>query len=233
MTPEQGQLLYQLILENDIHDIMELGFFHGVSTVYMAGALDEKSSKGLITTFDKLQSKALDPSLETLSSNLHLEQYINPVYAESCYTWELSKLLSGEDTENYQRPQYDLIFIDGAHLWKTDALAFFLCDKMLKEGGYLIFDDLKWSMAKNADRNSNEWTKKYSQEEQDARQIQLVFDLLVKEHPGYGDFREEDGWGFARKVKADQRNELKESTIVKSVVVSREMLRNQMSKAKN
>jgi predicted O-methyltransferase YrrM len=220
MSTDQGKILYDLVNDNDIQNVLELGFFHGVSAMYMAAALQEKGGNGLITTIDKFNAKELQPNIEDLSSKLGLSTFIKAIYAHNCYTWELLRLL-----ELKPRPSFDLIFIDGAHLWKTDGFAFFLCDKLLAENGYLIMDDISWSMAKNADPTSNEWTKKYSDEEQATNQLEKVFDLLVKEHPSYDDFRIEDGWAYARKIGSNSPNSVKESIKVKTVLVTHEMLK--------
>jgi len=224
MSTGQGKILYDLVKDTDIQNVLELGFFHGVSAMYMAAALEEKGSDGLITTIDKFNAKELQPNIEDLSNNLGLSAFIKPIYAHNCYTWELLRLL-----ELKPRPSFDLIFIDGAHLWKIDGFAFFLCDKLLAENGYLIMDDISWSMSKNSDPNSNEWTEKYSEEEQATNQLQKVFDLLVKEHPSYDDFRIEDGWAYARKVGASPQNNVKESVKVKTVLVTHEMLKNRLN----
>jgi predicted O-methyltransferase YrrM len=224
MSTAQGKILYDLVHDHNIQNVLELGFFHGVSALYMAAALEEKGAVGSITTIDKLNAKELEPNIEDLSNNLGLSAFINPIYVHDCYTWELLRLL-----ELKPRPSFDLIFIDGAHLWKTDGFAFFLCDKLLAENGYLIMDDIKWSMSKNADPNSNEWIKKYSDEEQSTKQLEKVFNLLIKEHPSYDEFRIEDGWAYARKVGVSTQNNVKESVKVKTVLITHEMLKDRLN----
>jgi predicted O-methyltransferase YrrM len=227
LTADQGRILYNLVMDEQIQDILELGFCHGVSTAYLAGALDQKGKPGKITTIDKPESKLLSPNIDTLLGKLGLAHRVQPIYADHCYTWELLKLL-----ERKPRPRFDLIFIDGAHVWKTDALAFFLCDKMLSENGYIIFDDLSWTITRDADPNDRQWSLKYSEEERLTPHIRRVFDLLVKEHPRYGHFREESGFGSARKIGKDQVNFLKESTKVKPVLVTKEMMEKMMRSQK-
>jgi predicted O-methyltransferase YrrM len=223
LNESQGKTLYDVVYNNKIQNILELGFFHGVSSMYIAAALQEKKEGGLITTIDKSSAKELQPNIDELSSRLGLSAFIKPIYAHDCYTWELLQLI-----DSTPRPSFDLIFIDGAHLWKTDGFAFFLCDKLLSEDGYLIMDDIGWSMAKNADANSNEWIKKYSAQEQSTNQLSKVFELLIKEHPSYGKFRVEDGWAYARKIISSSANDVKESVTVKTVILTHEMLKKRL-----
>ena len=44
MDITQAETITNIILENNFNNILELGFAHGVSSSYMAGALDELGS---------------------------------------------------------------------------------------------------------------------------------------------------------------------------------------------
>ena len=49
MRLDQGRMFYDFIVANRLHIGLELGFFHGVSTAYLAGALQDLGSGNLIT----------------------------------------------------------------------------------------------------------------------------------------------------------------------------------------
>ena len=51
---EQARVITDFILEHRLRNILELGFCHGVSTCYMAGALDELG-EGRVTTIDLMK----------------------------------------------------------------------------------------------------------------------------------------------------------------------------------
>ena len=53
MTFTQSATITDVILENQFQNILELGFAHGVSTCYMAGAVDDLC-RGTITTIDSM-----------------------------------------------------------------------------------------------------------------------------------------------------------------------------------
>jgi hypothetical protein len=55
------------------------------------------------------------------------------------------------------------------------------------------------------------------EDERTTAQIRLVYDLLVKTHPDYHNFRDEGEWAFAQK-RAD-RPSSRDRTVVKEVVV--------------
>ena len=100
---------------------------------------------------------------------------------------------------------FDFCYIDGAHSWDADGFAFFLVDRLLVRNGWVLFDDLDWtyrSMEARYGVNVPAWLRRIPEEERNTRQVRKVWELLVKRHPEYGEFREEGQRGFARKVGA-------------------------------
>ena len=59
------------------------------------------------------------------------------------YNWPLALLI-----RDNPGPIFDYVFLDGAHTYAVDALTFFLCDRLLKVGGYADFDDYGWRLAR-------------------------------------------------------------------------------------
>ena len=95
--PEDGLLLYNFILKSKPSKILELGFQHGVSTLYMAAALDEIGF-GEIITIDRQSALHENPSIETLLNKSGLNQYVKAIYANYSYTWELMKIIRDNST---------------------------------------------------------------------------------------------------------------------------------------
>ena len=76
-----------------------------------------------------------------------------------------------------------------------DGAAFFLVDKLLRDNGYVLFDDMTWTYA-NADAWSAQKLEEsgilISQMGEDERlkpQVESIFRLLVMQHPNYSDFK--------------------------------------------
>lgn len=186
----KGRLLYDLVLEARPRDVLELGFAHGVSTCYLAAALEETG--GRITTVDLASSAGRTPSVEQLLDLTGLARFVEVVRVPTCYTWFLHDRLR-EDPG----PRYDFCFLDGDKSWTVDGMAFFLVDRLLREGGWMVFDDYSWT----ADGRRPEW----SAQEAAVAPIREIFDLLVKPHPDYSDFRiVDDEVAVARKVRSRQ-----------------------------
>lgn len=194
-TPESGRVLYDWIIERKIESILEVGFHHGVSTCYMGTAL-AKLGYGHITTLDLRGSRDKDPSLPELLDEFGLSQYVTPVFAERSYTWELYKLLNAEP-----RPAFDFVFHDADHTWDTTALAFFLMDKMLVPGGWMLFDDYPWTI--EASDSVKQTTRgKFPEEERRTPAVAEVFRLLISERPDYGNFTltKNGKWAWIQKL---------------------------------
>jgi hypothetical protein len=99
------------------------------------------------------------------------------------YNWSLMRLL-----EEHRGPIFDYVFMDGAHTWAHDALAFLLVDRLLKPGGFVDFDDYRWTLRTSPSMNPGvfpEIERLYTDEQIDAAQVALVVDLLVKLDPTY------------------------------------------------
>ncbi len=196
--PDDGFLLYNFILENKLKNILELGFQHGVSTLYIAAALDE-IGQGKITTIDNLTAKDAEPTIIELADRAGLSKYINPIFANSSYNWELMKLIRDNSEGNNCNPIFDFCFIDGAHSWETDGFAFFLVDKSLKRDSFILFDDLNWTYAESKGLKDTEFVKNMSDDEKNTPQVELILTYLIAQHPNYEIVAIRDRWAWVKK----------------------------------
>jgi predicted O-methyltransferase YrrM len=192
MTVAQAERITDLVREHELTDILELGFSQGVSTCYFAGALEDLG-RGRVTTIDLEIARGFEPNIEQLLERTGLRQLVEVHYEPTSYNWRLMKMLEEDPS-----PRFDLCYLDGAHDWYVDGLAFFLVDRLLRPGGWIVFDDLEWTYAGSP--SMREHTKGMPEEELTTPQVRKVYELLVRTHPAYGEFRTESGWAFARKA---------------------------------
>lgn len=198
MSPEQGKIIYDFVRSSGFQNILELGFAHGTSTCYMAAALDDNGS-GLITTIDRQSAKDRKPDISTLLAQTKLNKYVKYIFADTSYLWELMKIIESQTIQGVCQPIFDFCFIDGAHSWEVDGLAFFLAEKLLQPGGWILFDDLNWTYSNSPSLKNLKWVNELPEEQRNTPQIEKVFSLLVYEHPSFENFRIADGWGWAQK----------------------------------
>ena len=171
MPKSHGRRIYDHVVENRLHHVMELGTAHGVSACYLGAAVDELGA-GKVVTIDKKSALNLQPNIFDLKQQTGLGKLIVPLIAERSFTWELKRFL-----EQPEPPSFDFVFLDAGHIWDVTGFAFFLVDRMLRVGGWLLFDDLHWSVESSSARDSS-WARRLPQEEREARQVAAVFDTL-------------------------------------------------------
>ena len=214
MTARQAGTITSFIAQHDVQDVLELGFRYGVSTCYMADMMESRGGDWHITTIDLEGARETDPNIEGLLDKLGLCDRVDVFYEPTSYIWRLMKML--EDDPN---PRFDMCYLDGAHNWYVDGFAFFLADRLLRPGGWIIFDDLFWSYDGSPNLGKTAAVKAMPREERETQQIKKVFDLLVKAHPAYGEFSTNEDWGFARKLPvADPANiTIRRETVVEYV----------------
>jgi predicted O-methyltransferase YrrM len=193
MSPSRGRELTSFLLNQRPSRILELGTSHGVSTCYMAAAAEEYG--GHVTTIDRKGIDNLDPNVWTMLTDLGLSDFAEVIVANRSFTWELMRMMQTQPNR-----RFDFCFIDGGHTWDVTGYSFFLVDRLLESGSWILFDDLDWSYSKSPSLRNSPQAKRLSEEEFTAKQVGLVFDLLVGRHDGYGQLERDGNWGWARKA---------------------------------
>jgi predicted O-methyltransferase YrrM len=192
MTTEQARTAYHFLRRTGATRVLELGFAHGVSTCVFAAAMEETG--GHVTTIDRVSAERREPNIWELLQRTGLRDRVTVIFEETSYTWALMRFL-----EQKPMPRFDFIYVDGAHSWDVDGFAFSLVDQLLEPGGWILFDDLNWCLAGSPTMSQLPQVLALPEIQQRTTQVRKVFDLLVKRHPHYGNFRDSDNWGWARK----------------------------------
>ena len=217
ILPELARELYDFILETKPQQCLELGFGHGVSSCYIAAALDELGS-GHLTTVDLAAAREWqDPSIEMLLEKTGLSAYVTVYREQTGYNWFLQKMIYQNSPGNRCTPLYDFCFLDGAKNWTIDSSAFFLVDKLLKENGWILFDDLQWTyqskLEEGKTKSDGVVLSSMAEDELQRPHLELIFQLLVMQHPSYSNFRVRDyWWGWAQKTPDGNKEVLLETS---------------------
>jgi predicted O-methyltransferase YrrM len=188
-TPAQGKIIYDSIYSNGFKSCIELGFAHGVGSSYIAAALDELGQGGRLTSIDLPFARDRNPAAPDVIARTGLAHYVDFIFHELGYNWYLMEAIE-------QQKRFDFCFLDGAHTWDVDALAFTLVDKLLLPGGLIIFDDLDWTYAASPTMSKVEAPEQMRR----TAGIRKVVELLVKQNPGYRWLGEAQGMGAAQKI---------------------------------
>ena len=206
MSRKQGTILYNMILDKEIDSILELGTAHGTGSCYMAAALHEKGG-GSVLTIDNKKALDREPNAKELIRKCHLEDYATPLYANTSYNWELMKIIERQTKDGICEPVFDFCYLDGAHNFEIDCCAFFLVDKLLKPGGYILFDDLNWTYANSPSLKDTDWVRHMEEDEKTTPHIKKLIELMVTPHDNYSDFDYLNDWCLVKKkeVKKGRR----------------------------
>lgn len=224
ISKENGQFLYDLIIKEKITNILELGIAHGTATCYMAAALQEQG-EGKITAVDLIEVKdQFKPSAEEQLAKNGFADIATVKRMQTGYTWFLHDQIVKNTKDDICHEEYDLVIIDGPKNWTIDGAAFFFADKLLKKNGWIIFDDYNWTYSQASDRRDATdgiTHRSLSQAEQETPHIKAVFELLVKQHPHYGNLivLEEHDWVLAQKtMSADKTYNIVNQTTTKDML---------------
>ncbi|MEO6349368.1 MAG: hypothetical protein ABIP53_01835 [Candidatus Limnocylindrales bacterium] len=156
--------------------VAEIGVGIGATTRELARILDNHGELHLYDFHGKLTEIVSD--LEALGHH-DVVAFGNTTKYWDSYNWSLMQQIHAHDG-----PIYDYIYLDGSHIFLHDGLAFLLCDRLLKLGGCIDFDDYYWSVSRSkwmADTRHS-----YLTEEQiEAQHVKLVIETLVEPDPRY------------------------------------------------
>jgi predicted O-methyltransferase YrrM len=158
----------------------EIGVYRGDTTMRIAELV---SGGGELHLFDF--EDRLVPVVERLGAAgyTNVVAHANSRRLMDSYNWSLMELLA-----EHREPVFDYVFLDGAHTWALDALAFLLIDRLLAPGGYVDFDDYPWTIARSPSMGPDVFPdvrRLYTDEQIERPQVALVVDLLVRRDSAY------------------------------------------------
>ena len=127
-----GVTLKTVIQKYDLEHTLEIGMAYGLSTLFICQAHCDRG-RGAHISIDPKQSKTWKSIGINNIKKSGLEKY-----------WRLLEMPSDRALPNLvlEGHRLDFAFIDGMHLFDYVLLDFFYIDKMLRVGGYIVFDDL-------------------------------------------------------------------------------------------
>jgi predicted O-methyltransferase YrrM len=158
----------------------ELGVYEGDTAMSIAAHL---AGRGEIHLFDFEDRVSAVARRLRKAGHRNVVAHPNSRRLLDSYNWSLMQMLVEHD-----EPVFDYVFVDGAHTWSLDALAFLVVDRLLRGGGYVDFDDYGWSLRHSPSMNPEafpEVEQLYTDEQIDRPQVALVVDLLVRRDPRY------------------------------------------------
>jgi predicted O-methyltransferase YrrM len=151
INPPEGFHLYSLVKENKLKKVLEVGMAYGVSSLYICQGFEDSG-------FDNQSLVSIDPYQSTQWENIGilnlekegLSKYSSVIEEKSFVA--MSKLFD----RGYK---FDLIFIDGMHLFDYTISDLYYANKLIKIGGIILLDDI---VHKGVERAYNYVLKNYT-----------------------------------------------------------------------
>jgi predicted O-methyltransferase YrrM len=195
MTTTKALSLGALIEREGLSNLLELGTFHGKSTAYMAAIL-EAMGRGRLVTIDRVNAEARNPNVYQILRDLKLSHRVQVYLEAKSLTWRLMRLI-----EEYESPCFDFCYFDAGHSWDVTGYAFFLVDRLLQPGGWVVFDDLDWTYERmiKPGQPIPDFLARIPEDERRTAQVRKVWELLVCRSNGYERHEVLGRWGVARK----------------------------------
>jgi predicted O-methyltransferase YrrM len=198
-SEEKLSELYQFVLASRPREILDIGCYRGGSALVMAAALDELG-RGRVTTYDRVSAGSLSPNVHDLLTRTGLGVFVATSFSEWCCEWELADRTAKCIRDGRYEPDVDFVFVDAGHYWTSAGFTFYLVNNLLRPGGWISFDDLDWTLT-DCVADDVPWRARFPAAVRDRPMVRMVFDLLVRPHREFHNFRTTCGGslGWAQK----------------------------------
>jgi predicted O-methyltransferase YrrM len=229
MSPLQGRQIWDHLRTTKPDLVLDVGTYLGASAAYMAGAM-KANGKGRVVTIDTGQIPEWNdiavPACEALWHRCGVFDRIEAIRVPDSYYhwWIFEQVRAQTGPDGACEPLYDFCYLDGVKMLTVDGVCAVLIAQLLKPGGWLLFDDLRWVYAGQDEEPpvveiSSGARFVLSERERATPQIRAVFDHVVKPNPMFGAFREQlDGWwGWAQRAESDHKHLTVETRLAEEV----------------
>jgi len=189
----RGRQLYDFVLTERATNCLELGVAHGVGSVWIAAALDELGGDRRLVAVDNESALEREPRADQLLEQAGLRHLVELHYHPHSYNWHLLRRLP-----EYQET-FDLVFLDGAHDYEIDGCALYFIRRILREGGWLLLDDLDWSYDSSPALRGTAMVQAMPHDIRTEPHLRLLWEGMVLTDPCFERFIEDGDWGWARK----------------------------------
>ena len=204
-------------------NVAEIGVGIGATTVEIVRIMEGDGKLFLFDFVDKVETLKSDLQKLETTQGLEIECWGNSRKSFDSYAWTLANLLKQEKKTGHTGEVFDIIYLDGAHTFLHDAAACALLKELLRENGYIVFDDMYWSHVKSPSHNpiNNPGVSAgFTDQQLNTPNVELVVDCLVRTDPRFAQVfltqnRKPYRAVFQKKLEhCDRRNLQRKSTIM-------------------
>ena len=207
LQENQALFLRDLIRDNDLSELLEIGIFHGKGTAYLAAILEDLG-RGRVTALDRDACRRQKPDVDRVLASLGLAHRVRVRLHPRSATVTLLEML-----EESPRPRFDFCYLDASHTWDVTGFLCLLVDMLLEPGGWIVLHDIDRTAADHVRRfpKACQDYQGYTEAEMHMCQVRKAFEVLVWGR-GYRNVQERDfevelsgelrtlRWGIAQKT---------------------------------
>ena len=126
--------------------VAEIGIGYGATTLQVLKMLDAQDVYWCFDFEDQLKNLTDDLLTRDFGIKCQLVTAGNSRDEWDSYNWNLSNMVF-RMRERHEHGIFDAVYLDGAHTLLHDGLAVCLLKELMKNGGFLILDDLFWTFS--------------------------------------------------------------------------------------
>lgn len=180
---EAIQVLEQLRAEREVLTVAEVGVGIGASTVEFLRVMAGSGTLHLFDFNDVLNQLVEDLKALDVSDGIRLVAHGNGRQRFNGYDWTLATMAAARGRDDDTLELFDFVYLDGAHLFHHDAPSCVLLKEMITPGGYIVFDDMYWTV--NGSPTMNPAKKPsvrddFSDEQLATAPVELVVDVFMR-----------------------------------------------------
>ncbi|RVN04641.1 class I SAM-dependent methyltransferase [Sinorhizobium meliloti] len=127
--------------------VAEVGLGIGATTKEILNILTPGDTLHLFDFQETVDALTADFQKLNMGQGVNIVGFGSEKKVHSSYAWFLGKMAVEKIDRNEPMGTYDLAYLDGSHTFLHDAAACCVLKGLVKDGGYLILDDVYWSHA--------------------------------------------------------------------------------------
>lgn len=166
----------------------EVGVDKGTTTREVVALLESGDQLDL---YDRDTCYLFKNRLQNIPNGLKVNYLANTSRLFDSYAWTLANEVKVSKAGRVEE-KYDLIFLDGAHVFHVDAAATCFLKELLKVGGIIIFSDMTWTVAESFSTNTRRNRKLFPEVQLKACHVSLIVDTLVRTDNRFEEIDSED-----------------------------------------
>lgn len=163
--------------------VAEIGIGFGATALQVLKMLDKDDVYYCFSRENDIKAFVEDLKTRDFGIKCQVIPFGNSNKIFDSYNWNLSNLVLQMREKNLPGI-FDAVYLDGAHNLLHDGLAICLLKELIKDGGYLILDDLFWSYAKSPTMREYGF-KNFPKEQAEDRQVFRAQELFLTNDPNW------------------------------------------------